>query len=157
MSLLGGIREVKKLLQIQMNFNYNLNIISKFFCEEDKPIYITANPYTYTYLKEIRDKNKENPTEAELKLWNLLRNKSTGHKIRRQHIIGSFIVDFVCLEKKLIIEVDGEIHQFNRLKDKQRTEELEALSYKVIRFKNEEVLENPGDVIVKIKYHLNRI
>jgi len=143
------------LLEIRMDFNYNFNNKSIFLCEEEKPIYITANPYTYTYLKEIRDKNKANPTEAELKLWKLLRNKSTGHKIRRQHIIGNFIVDFVCLEKKLIIEVDGEIHQFNRLKDKNRTEELEALFYKVIRFTNDEVLENPGNVIVKIKYHLN--
>lgn len=143
------------LLEIRMDFNYNFNNTSIFLCEEEKPIYITANPYTYAYLKEIRDKNKANPTKAELNLWKLLRNKSTGHKIRRQHIIGNFIVDFVCLEKKLIIEVDGEIHQFNRLKDKHRTEELESLSYKVIRFTNDEVLENPGNVIVKIKYHLN--
>ena len=77
-----------------------------------KPGYITANPYTYPIIKDYRKDLKDYQTEAELLLWQYLRNKKTGHKIRRQQIIGDFIVDFVCLTKKLVIELDGEIHQF---------------------------------------------
>ncbi|MBI5789396.1 MAG: endonuclease domain-containing protein, partial [Candidatus Schekmanbacteria bacterium] len=53
---------------------------------------------------------RKNLTDAERKLWQMLRLKQTGYKFRRQHPIGQFIVDFVCLEKKLIIEVDGSQH-----------------------------------------------
>nr|WP_199200165.1 DUF559 domain-containing protein [Adhaeribacter arboris] len=62
--------------------------------------YITANPLTYKLIKEMRDALKDNPTEAEKVIWEYLRNKKTGYKIRRQHIIDDFIMDFVCLRKK---------------------------------------------------------
>ena len=74
------------------------------------PGYITADLVSYKYLKEIRRGLKENYTEAEKLMWKYLQNKKTGFKIRRQHVIDNFIVDFVCLPTKLVIEIDGKIH-----------------------------------------------
>ena len=88
-------------------------------------------------------------------LWEYLRNKKTGHKIRRQHVIGNFITDFVCLSKKVIIEIDGEIHNFQKEQDEQRTIRLNKLDYEVIRFTNAEVLNSPYQVAQKIKAFLN--
>ena len=72
-------------------------------------------------------------------------------KFRRQHIIGNYIPDFVALSHKLIIEVDGEIHKFQKEQDEQRTFELNEKGYKVIRFTNEEVLHDINSVLDKIK------
>ena len=120
-----------------------------------KPRYITANPYTYPVIKDYRKKLKDHQTKAELVLWEYLRNKKTGHKIRRQHVIDDFIPDFVCLSKKVIIEIDGEIHKFQHEKDNMRTIRLNTLGYEVIRFTNDEVLNAPGKVAQKIKNYLN--
>ena len=84
-----------------------------------------------------------------------MRNKKTGHKIRRQHVIGDFISDFVCLSKKVIIEIDGKIHEFQKEKDNLRTIRLNTLGYEVIRFTNDEVLNAPSQVAQKIKVYLN--
>jgi len=100
---------------------------------------------------------KHRPTQAEELLWKYLRNKRTGYKIRRQHIIGKFVADFVCLPKKLIIEVDGKIHEKQKEQDKHGTEVLNQLGYKVIRFSNEEVLNDPEGVFQKIRVELDRI
>ena len=81
----------------------------------------------------------------------LLRNKKTGYTIRRQHIIDNFIVDFVCLPKKVIIEIDGEIHLKQKEQDELRTLTLNEKGYKVIRFKNEDVFTNAELVVSKIK------
>jgi len=120
-----------------------------------KPGYITANPYTYPVIKDYRKDLKDHQTKAELVLWEYLRNKKTGHKIRRQHVIDDFITDFVCLSKKVIIEIDGEIHKFQQAKDNLRTIRLNSLGYEVIRFTNNEVLNAPGQVAQKIKNYLN--
>lgn len=96
--------------------------------------------------KEMRSK----PTEAESVLWLQLKGKKLGVKFRRQHPIDSFIADFVCLDKKLIIEVDGEIHDFQQEADELRTERLNELGYEVLRFKNEEVLADIDNVLTKI-------
>lgn len=116
-----------------------------------KPGYITANPKKYKLIKEMRDFIKSNPTKAEQVMWEYLRNKKTGHKIRRQHIIDVFITDFVCLIKKLVIEIDGKIHLKQKEYDELRTARLNELGYEVIRFKNEEVLTNPEMVTAEIK------
>lgn len=102
---------------------------------------------------QIARKLRKNLTEAEKKLWYYLRNVSLGFKFRRQHPIGSYIVDFVCLEKFLIIEVDGGQH-FNSVEDKMRDIFLEKEGYKVLRFWNNEVLENSEGVLIKIKENL---
>jgi very-short-patch-repair endonuclease len=122
---------------------------------EQPPGYITANPITYSTIKEFRAIQKENPTEAEIVLWEYLRNKKLGYKIRRQHVIEDFIADFVCLSKRLIIEIDGRIHDFQKEYDAMRTFVLNEKGYKVIRFTNDEVLSNPQQVANEIKKHLH--
>jgi len=98
--------------------------------------------------KEMR----KNPTPAEDKLWQALRRKNLDTKFRRQHPVYKYIVDFICLEKKLIIEVDGKIHDYQLDKDAQRTLELEQKKgFTVIRFTNEEVISNLETVIKKIE------
>jgi len=100
--------------------------------------------------KELRQKQ----TEAEKILWFKLRDRQLdGAKFRRQHCIGSYIVDFACLENKLIIEIDGGQHnQTSTIEnDEQRTQWLETAGYHVVRFWNSEVLQNTEGVLEKIK------
>jgi very-short-patch-repair endonuclease len=111
-----------------------------------KPGYITANPYTNPIIKDYRKDLKDHQTEAENVLWEYMRNKKTGHKIRRQHVIGDFIIDFACLSKKVIIEIDGKIHNFQKEQDELRTIRLNKLGCEVIRFTNTEVLNSPYQV-----------
>ena len=96
--------------------------------------------------------NRAKSTEGEATLWQLLRNSKTGYKFRRQHPIEEFIVDFVCLEKGLIIEVDGGYHNNEEQKifDEYRTAALKQKRFTVLRFINEEVLANPYVVQKKI-------
>ena len=115
------------------------------------PGYITADLQTYKYLKDVRQDLKENPTEAEKVIWEYLRNKKTGYKIRRQHVIDNFIVDFVCLPKKVVIEIDGGIHLQQKELDELRTNTLNEKGYRVIRFTNEEVMHNPAVIAASIK------
>ena len=91
-------------------------------------------------------------TAAETTLWHALRNRQTGFKFRRQHPIERFIIDFYCAEAKLLIEVDGETHcqPDQEEYDKARTEYLEELGYKVIRFSNNDVRYNIGAVANEI-------
>jgi 5-methyltetrahydrofolate--homocysteine methyltransferase len=111
----------------------------------DKQNWDTANPSMYLKLKDRAKEMRSKPTEAEKMLWNVLSNKGIdNYKFRRQHIIGEFIVDFVCLEKRLIIEVDGSIHNEPQQMehDKNRTEWLESKGFKVIRYSNQQVLND---------------
>ena len=118
---------------------------------KQRPGYVTANLYNYPYIKEIRDGLKGNQTDAEKIIWEYLRNKKTGHKIRRQHVIDNFITDFVCLPKKVVIEIDGGIHLQQKEQDELRTLTLNEKGYKVIRFTNDEVFANPIFVATQIK------
>ena len=88
-------------------------------------------------------------TEAEKKLWYKIRNKQLGVKFRKQQPIGKYIVDFVCFNKKLIIEIDGG-HHFASEKDKLRDLWFKNQGYKILRFWNSEVLKNIDRVIHKI-------
>ena len=72
--------------------------------------YNTASPDRYLLLKNFAQTNKQFPTDAEKLLWEHIRAKQLSVKFNRQHIIGDYIVDFVCIEKKLVIEVDGGYH-----------------------------------------------
>ena len=115
--------------------------------------YLTADPVTYCLLKEFVKDHRSNPTDAEIALWEQLRGKQLdGYKFRRQHIIGSYIADFVCLPAKLIIEVDGLIHQTpeNKITDAERTVELNKYGFEVIRFNNTEVINESAKVANKI-------
>ena len=91
---------------------------------------------------------RQNPTQAESLLWQHLRKKRLGgHKFRRQHIIQTFIVDFCCPTAKLIIEVDGGVHQGQVEYDRVREDHLRAAGYRVLRFKNEEIFNDLQHVL----------
>ena len=123
-------------------------------------IYETAECADYELLRAYADYNMSHPTEAESIVWDILKSKSIdGHKFRRQHIIKDYIVDFVCLHKKLVIEIDGEYHLDGQqiVKDKSRTEDLQKSGYTVIRFSNNEVTGNTQQVIKDIKKALMEI
>ena len=93
---------------------------------------------------------RQNPTDAERKLWAHLRRRQVyGHKFRRQRTIGPYIVDFVCLEERLVIEVDGSQHLERALLDARRDAYLETLGFKVLRFWDNQVL-NETDAINEV-------
>ena len=98
--------------------------------------------------KELR----KNATDAERLLWKYLRARQLYVlKFRRQHPIDNYIVDFICIEKKLIIELDGGQHAMNKEKDIKRDNTLKDKGYKVVRFWNNEVLSNIVNVLDVIK------
>ena len=95
---------------------------------------------------------RSNATEAEKLLWQHLRAKRfNGFKFKRQKSMGPYIVDFVCLDKHLVIEIDGGQHMDDAAKDRHRTEWLELHGYLVMRFWNNEVLGNMEDVLLAIE------
>jgi len=89
-------------------------------------------------------------------LWNALRNSSfAGLKFRRQHPVGFYVADFCCMQEKLIIELDGDSHDFSEQKDKERTAALNKEGYRVIRFSNADVFDNLDGVLMMIARTLN--
>jgi very-short-patch-repair endonuclease len=103
---------------------------------------------------------RSNPTDAERKMWRLLRGRRLdGLKFKRQAPIGRHIVDFVCLEHHLVIEVDGGQHGYASaiVRDADRTAQLEAMGYIVMRFWNRDVLKNPNGVATMILDQLHRL
>lgn len=108
-----------------------------------------AYPGLYSCLKEYARKNRDNPTEAESVLWASIKNKKLGVKFLRQFIIDQFIVDFICRECKLVIEVDGAYHSEPRqqIDDAQRTRILQSLGFRVIRFTNDEIIFDTDKVL----------
>ena len=97
---------------------------------------------------------RKNSTIQERRLWNLLKNRQFYNlKFKRQQPIGDYIVDFICKEAKIIIEIDGGQHNEpeNIEYDKTRTEYLNTLGYKVIRFWNNEIYENIEGVGFRLK------
>jgi len=117
--------------------------------------YLTGGNHSHLLLERAKEM-RANPTKAEAALWSQLRNKNLVAKFRQQHLILDYIVDFVCLRKKLIIEVDGKIHDAQVEEDAIRTEALENDGYKVIRFKNEEVLGGIEIVLNQIEKELEQ-
>jgi valyl-tRNA synthetase len=119
----------------------------------ENPHYETARNSSYHLLKELAAERKKQSTDTEIILWECLSGKKLeGYKFRRQNIIDEFIVDFVCLKENLIVEIDGGYHEKPEIQeaDKLRTEILESLGYRVIRFTNEEVLGNIDEVLKSI-------
>ncbi len=109
----------------------------------------TADPTLYVELKEKAESMRKNPTEAESAMWEMLKGKNLDAKFRRQHIIGDYIVDFVCLDKQLVVEIDGGYHNdpVQVEYDRQRTNFLQSKGFGVLRFKNEEVIGNTDEVL----------
>ncbi|MCW3107709.1 MAG: leucyl-tRNA synthetase [Segetibacter sp.] len=117
------------------------------------PGYMTNTYEQWKLVTNFAKQNRKDTTEAEEILWQHLRNrKLNGCKFRRQHAVAGYIPDFVCIEKKLIVEVDGGYHEEEEQSkfDVSRSKWLEEHGYKVIRITNEEVLENIQDVLQKI-------
>lgn len=85
---------------------------------------------------------RNNPTDAEKKLWGILRAEQLGVKFRRQHPIGPYFADFLCPERRLIIEVDGGQHADQAEADEKRTRFLNDMGYQVLRFWNNDVIRN---------------
>ena len=107
-----------------------------------------ASPIIFANAKHLR----RNMTDAEILLWMDLKNGISGLKFRRQHPIGLYIADFYCHKAKLIIEIDGSIHNDPSIKkmDEQREKDLKYLGYKIIRFTNQQVLNNLEKVVESI-------
>ena len=107
-------------------------------------------PQALTHAQILR----QQPTDAEAKLWQGLNRKQAGVRFRRQHPIGNYIVDFVCLKQKLIVEVDGS-HHADSVHDKKRDAYLTQQGFQIQRFWNNEVLQQTEGVLEKIHQALN--
>lgn len=111
--------------------------------------FLRINPKLTNFARDLR----KNQTDAEKLLWHNLRNRQLENiKFKRQYSIGPYIVDFISLEKRLIIELDGGQHNEdeNIIKDQARTEFLEKEGFKVLRFWNNDVLVNTENVLEEI-------
>ncbi|RPA68429.1 endonuclease domain-containing protein [Cyclobacteriaceae bacterium YHN15] len=113
-------------------------------------LFYGASPLIHERARELRKKM----TLGESLFWNeVLNKKFLGFKFRRQHPIGKFIADFYCHELKLVIEIDGDIHEFHDSKeyDQGRTYELEEFGLQVLRFQNEEVEKEMEKVLFVLR------
>ena len=113
------------------------------------PFHENASPKVFEHARFL----KKVMTRAEKILWRELRGrKFHGMKFRRQHPVAGYILDYYCHESKLVIELDGEIHNQIDISeyDKKRTEEREALGLRVIRFTNDEIINNLKIVLTKL-------
>jgi len=108
--------------------------------------------YNPKYITEIAKKLRQNMTEAETKLWLKIRRKQCENlRFRRQHPIGRYVADFYCHECKLIIELDGKIHNNLKEYDENRDQYLEAGGYTVLRFSNDEIENSIETVLASIR------
>ena len=120
----------------------------------DLPGYITTGPDQWKVLSAYAKENRKIPTKAEELLWGELRNRKINDaKFRRQHAIEGYIADFVCLEKKLVVEVDGGYHnaEIQKKMDQLRTLTLQKNNFRLIRFTNDDVLEKKNWVLEEIR------
>ena len=113
----------------------------------------TTDSATYQLLLDKAREMRRNPTEAESALWSYLSGDKMGAHFRRQHPVFGYIPDFVCIQKKLIIEIDGGYHfeDEQQEKDEERTQWLNKTGYIVLRFTNEEVLNEIDNVLESIE------
>ncbi|MDP2651111.1 MAG: DUF559 domain-containing protein [bacterium] len=108
--------------------------------------------------KRFIDRRKElrlSATPEEKILWNELRNSKLGYRFRRQHSIEGYILDFYCFKARLIIELDGKMHEFNREYDEGRDEFFKQLGYMTLRIRNNEIADDLPKVIMRIKKTLS--
>lgn len=151
----------KKLINIAVQTSPQTPLQRRGALEDSyQPGYITNTVDQWKTLTDFAKQNRKNATEAEDKLWQEVRNrKIDGFKFRRQHPIAGFIPDFVCLEKKLVVEIDGGYHSSDEQTkyDKARTEWLREHTYSLIRVTNDEVLQQMPSVLKKISKALAAI
>ena len=119
-------------------------------------VFTTDSPAWQKCLKDYARQNRRQPTPAEARLWQALRNASLGARFRRQHAIGAYIVDFICISAWLTIELDGEIHLTPEQAeyDIGRTFALTELGYRELRFTNQQVLHQLHQVLSSITEYL---
>jgi very-short-patch-repair endonuclease len=113
--------------------------------------------HNHNYLKERRKQLRNNLTPPEARLWSVLKGKKlSGAKFRRQHSITNYIVDFYCPKFKLVIEVDGKTHLEPTIAEKDviRDHFLNQIGFKVLRFTNEEIMNQLDNVIREIENEL---
>lgn len=110
-----------------------------------------TTPALWEKLRPLAREQRIEPTPAEHHLWQRLRHKQIGVRVRRQHTIGQFIVDFYVPSASLVIEIDGDIHQYTAEEDAVRTAYLESNGLQVIRFTNNEVLADVENVAQQIE------
>jgi very-short-patch-repair endonuclease len=104
------------------------------------------------HVRELR----RNSSDAEKHLWYFLRARRLGgYKFRRQYLVHPFVVDFICLERKLIIELDGGQHSLQQSYDERRSTFLREKGYRVLRFWNNVVFQETRSVLAAILYALN--
>ena len=120
------------------------------------PGYHHADPFLYRILEEEAKRMRRFPTEAESILWEAVRRKQLGLRFRRQYVIYGYIVDFVCLPLKLIIEADGEYHFTEEQQeiDQGRHDFLVSKGFCLLRFTNQEIVTDIEQVKYKIKRKL---
>jgi very-short-patch-repair endonuclease len=134
--------------------------ISSILAQTKKAMSRKEDNLHHKAVKRIFDfarQNRQKQTQAEALLWRHLRNRQViGQKVRRQHPIGNFIADFYIHQFKLVIELDGDYHfrQDQREHDQGRSFELEELGIKILRFTNNEVIQDLNAVLETIKKHL---
>jgi histidinol dehydrogenase len=117
--------------------------------------YVKATKKEWFLLKDRANSMRNNMTHAESILWNEIRNNKLGVKFRRQVVINYYIADFLSNSANLIIEVDGDSHLNREDYDNYRTIVIKNYGYKIIRFKNEEIIQNLSEVINKIKIEID--
>ena len=102
-------------------------------------------------MEQLARKLRKSSTDTELRLWLQLKNRNLGgFKFRRQHPIPPYVVDFVCLEQKLIVELDGGQHVEQTARDAERTACLESKGFRIIRFWNDDALKQTHTVLEEI-------
>ncbi len=109
-------------------------------------------------LKDFAKKLRNNSTQSEIKLWQHLKNKQFhGHRFHRQKPLLNFIADFYCHELNLVIELDGITHEFEAtvIKDENKTKQLESQDLTVVRFTDNEVMDNLEGVMYHLEKYLN--
>ena len=119
-----------------------------------RTMFYGSNARTFRFAKKLR----REMTEAERFLWwHLSRNQVDGFRFKRQHPIRNYIADFYCHKAKLIIEVDGAIHdqEEQRIRDQERTFAIEELGCRVLRLRNSDVTNNIEQVLNMIRNELN--
>ena len=125
--------------------------------DRHKANYCYSDPALYPFLKKHAKRMRNQLTDAERTLWTFLQQSNLGKPFRRQHIIANSIADFVCLPAQLVVEVDGGYHDEIRQQyhDTLRTNEIEKLGFRVIRFTNKDVMTDIDNVLETIKNNIS--
>ena len=120
--------------------------------EYEENMFYGAGKLIFERAKKLRN----NVTPTQMILWGRLKERFPGVRFRRQHPVSFYIVDIYCHAAKLVIEIDGSIHDLEEIKckDETRQQELEKLGLKVIRFTNNEILNNLESVLNTIEKNL---